>query len=391
MLSPEQEIKLELESHLADQQEELVHAGMSAEEAKIKALELFGSLDDHVIATLSAHTPARFFFHPTTTIFILSLCTLTVSGLLFVTLAGSTNQLVAEKALVWSGFCSLVGLALCLTRFLIEYFGLKTQAVVYASLVLSLLMSFSITSLLDLNNFEVTIHLMFLALILAMTLHFGWKRIVLPVKYAVLYLFSGLSMFVAFIEHPIFGFIGSFRCLFILPATTPLTGSLAVCQQLPLWHPLLLLLYTLVFGGGVYLLTIFWSYLKNHSTGLYRKVILVASMSSFGLAPMALPDLNKYGEMDIVPWKIEIYSAYEDILGRDPEQKDIEFYARSHAYQDMVRLKEVLYQSDERKLKIDLLYQTILHRQATPQEISDLVQQQMTVEEITVWLETQVP
>lgn len=390
MPSPEKEIRLELASHLEEQEGELVRQGVTQDQARLQALELFGDVERHLQATVAVSAHSRFLVHPTTALLIVSLWFFMCSWILVAVLTDSTGQFMAEKLFVWGGFLSLAGLGLCLNRFLMEYFGLKHQSIVYASLLLSSLLSFSLTALLDVNNFEVTLHLLMLAVALSIILHFVWKRQVVSVKQGVLYLFSLVAVLVAATEQPLFGFLSPLRCVFIQSDSTPLTGALSSCQQLPLWHPLLLILYALVIGGGAYLLTIVWSIVKNKSTQLYKKIILVASLSSLGVMPVILPDMNKYGELDIIPWKIEIYTAYEEILGRQPEQKDIDFYARSKAYQDMLHLKEVLYESAERKVKIDLVYQEILKRPATSQEIQLWNEQQSTVEEIRDQLTKQI-
>lgn len=388
MSSREQDIRTELESHRADLRDEFLHSGMTVDQAEAKVAEVFGDLEECVQNTLVVQPHSRAILHPFTWLMLFSSASTFFTGLAFLLLQGTAGQLAVEKALVWSSFFCLMSLGLTLSRFLLEYFGLKQVTVLYASLTLSLLMSFSLTGLLDLNNFEVTIHLIGLAVFLGIGLHIWWNKLSLQVKYLSLFAFSAVATFSALTERPLFQFLGELRCLFIQPTTTPLTGALATCQQLPLWHPVLLVLYAVVLGGGIYLLSILWKYIRNNATSLFKKIILTASVSSLGIAPMLLPDLNKFGEMDIIPWKIEIYEAYDEILGREPEIKDIQFYASSKAYLDMYRLKEVLYQSDERKLKIDLLYQEVLHRHATPEEVEYFAAQKLSVDQIRQLLQT---
>lgn len=391
MLSPEQEIRLELESHLADQQEEFRRAGMTNEQARTKTQNLFGNVEEHVQASMKAYSTAHLIWHPTTWVCLASLSCLAITTVLFTILQGSSVQLMAEKVLIWNIFLSAVGVGVCLIRFLIEYFGFKALTVIYTSLVLSVLASFSVTNLLDLNNFEVTIHLLFLAIVVGVILQFTWPHLHLTSKRLFLYGFMGVSLLVAFTEYPLFEFLAPLRCAFIQPDQVVPLGNLPNCQQLPVWDPLVLGLFGSVVGGGIYFLFFLVRFLKNHSTAFYKKLVMVASVSSLGLAPMFSPGLNKHGQLDIIPWKVEIYAAYADILGRQPEQKDINFYAHTRAYQDMIRLKDVLYQSSERQLKIDLVYQEVLYRSATPEEIQFWVEQQATVEEIHAVLTNQTP
>lgn len=385
----EQKIRTELESHMADLRDEFLNSGMTADQAEAEIQQVFGDLDTLVKQTLAVQPQTRTILHPCTWLMILSSVCIFVTAVAFWLMNGLSAQLVLEKALVWSAFFGVVSLGLCLSRFMLEYFGLNKVHVVYASLTLSLLISFALTSLLDLNNFEVTIHLIGLAVFLGIGLHLWWNKLKLPLKYTSLFLFSALSTFSALTERPPFQFLGELRCLFIQPNSTPLTGALSTCQQLPLWHPLLLLLYSVVLGGGIYLLYILWGYIKNTATSVSKKIILTLSLSSLGVAPILLFDLNRYGEIDIIPWKVEIYEAYAEVLGRKPETKDIQFYARSRAYLDMFHLREVLYQSEERKLKIDLLYQEILHRHATPDEVEYFATQKLSVDQIRQLVQTQ--
>lgn len=385
----EQKIRTELESHMADLRDEFLNSGMTADQAEAEIQQVFGDLDTLVKQTLAVQPQTRTILHPCTSLMILSSECIFFTAVAFWLMNGLPAQLVLEKALVWSAFFGVVSLGLCLSRFMLEYFGLNKVHVVYASLTLSLLISFALTSLLDLNNFEVTIHLIGLAVFVGIGLHMWWNKLRLWVKYASLFLFSAVSTFSALTERLLFQFLGELRCLFIQPNPVQVLGILATCQQLPLWHPLLLILYTLVLGGGIYLLSILWGYLKNKATAISKKIILTLSLSSLSVAPILLPDLNKYGEMDIVPWKIEIYAAYAEVLGREPETKDIQFYAQTRAYLDMFHLREVLYQSEERKLKVDLLYQEILHRHATPEEVEYFATQKLSVDQIRQLLQTQ--
>lgn len=389
MSSREQDIRIELESHIADLRDEFLRSGLTESQVEIKVKEVFGDLDTMVQETLGVQSKHHSIPHPFTWLLLMSLVSVFFSGIAFEALNGTAGQLVMEKVFIWCLFFFLASIGLMLSRFMVEYLGLKQVKVMYASLTLSLLISFSFTSLMDLNNFEVTIHLIGLAIILGIGLHIWWKKLWLQVKYLSLFAFSAVATFSALTEQPLFQFLGELRCLFIQPTTVPLTGTLAACQQLPLWHPLLLVLYTVVLGGGVYLLTILAKYVRNNATSLYKKAFVTLSLSSLSIAPIILPDVNKFGEIDIIPWKVEIYEAYVEILGRGPETKDMEFYARSRAYQDMYRIKEVLYQSDERKLKINLLYQEILHRHATPEEIEYFAAQKLSVDQIREILQTQ--
>lgn len=382
MASRQEEVRLELESHRADLREDLLRSGIPEEQVEHKLQEVFGDLDRVMQQTLAVQT--RRSLHPTTWLFIFSVLSLTYISALFFAFTGS------EIVFIWSGIWCVLSLGLILVRFWLEYFGLKESRAIYAAFLMSLLYSFSLTAILDINNFELTIHLIGLAIVMGIGMQFSWAKLSLSLKYGCFYLFSAVATFSAVTEQPLFGFLGSLRCLFIQPSIIPLTGELASCQQLPLWHPLLLLLYAVVLGGGGYVLYMTWGYIKNASTAWIKKVVLLSSLVSMGFVPALLPDLNRYGEVDIIPWKREIYLAYREILGRDPEEKDVEFYARSKAYHDMYHLKDVLYESEERKLKIDLLYQEIFHRHATPEEIEALAEQKLSVEQIREWLQQQL-
>jgi hypothetical protein len=120
-------------------------------------------------------------------------------------------------------------------------------------------------------------------------------------------------------------------------------------------------------------------YVRNNGTRAYRKLSMSAVIVALPFMPLFVHDVNNYGELDILPWKADIYVAYAEILGRAPEQKDIDFYGMTRSYKQMEQVRDVLYRSAERRLKIDLLYREELHRSATEEEIDAYVESRSSV------------
>jgi hypothetical protein len=145
---------------------------------------------------------------------------------------------------------------------------------------------------------------------------------------------------------------------------------------------MLLPIYITLFIGIPYFIYFLIRYCLNKGSKIYRKIVLTSATISCLIVPVLFNDINNYNQISIIPWKAEIYNIYQEVLGRDPEEKDIEFYAITRAFKDMSKVRQILYTSKERKVKINLIFVEVLNRQATAKEVEFYVAKRFGVEEI---------
>lgn len=105
------------------------------------------------------------------------------------------------------------------------------------------------------------------------------------------------------------------------------------------------------------------------------------------LSPLFAYDVNNLGELDVIRWKSDIVLAYNELLDRDPEEKDIVFYAQTRAYLDMDRVRAALNESEERRVVISAQYKEQLGRDATEEEIEQAIQESSSITELYAELE----
>lgn len=169
-------------------------------------------------------------------------------------------------------------------------------------------------------------------------------------------------------------------CLYLQP--DPFTTAPNQCTQLSWVHPLLFLIY-IKLGFSISMIAHYGYILWVRSSVLYRKVITTGAFVLMPITPFLMFGVNQSGTLDALPWKRDIYTAYVDILGRRPEQKDYDFYAQTRSYKHLSAVREVLYQSEERRLKIMLLYREILQREPSPDELDYYANSSLTIQQIT--------
>lgn len=109
--------------------------------------------------------------------------------------------------------------------------------------------------------------------------------------------------------------------------------------------------------------------LKTRVLSGVQKWAAVAAILAVFFLPLFVRDLNNYGALSLLFAQPKITQAYHDVLGRNPQQKDLDFYALTGAYRHVDRIRSVLLTSEERRLKVQELYAHILHRAATQEEI----------------------
>lgn len=377
----------ELKSHLEELTDDLVTQGLSVSAARTEAERQFGDLVTIKKEILQLHPFKRW-----PVLVVSSVLYLLIGSLLY-----ASNSLLPPRGLLglwnerliinWWSWLALV-MILLLAWWIIQFYSLTSKIVVPAVVGFALVCGISITSVLDIDNFEVNLHALAAAIIFSVVVMLTWPRLSMHWRQWLLLGFVLLLSWNAIRQEPLFDRLLPISCLYLTPDAVPLTGVLQQCRQLPWTNLMLWPLYGVVIVGGGWLVWYVAQLWRNRGTYWYRKVITTAALVVLPVLPLMKNNLNNQGELDVIPWKRDIYAAYWDILGRSPETKDFEFYASSRAYLHMSRIREVLYASPERRLKIKLLFKEVLGRKGTRREIRYYAKSYLTIEEITAELET---
>lgn len=376
-------IREELEAHIEDMTADFVAAGMDAALAREKAESSFGDMDAHVEATADVEQVLPSRFRQPRVLACIGYAIVLLGMLAAIESIGAssvTGQL--QVFTLWWVFVGITGMVLLFLYWIIDYLGLKTAYVLRVGLLFTILASLSMTSVLDVDNFEVNVHAVIAGIMVYLLGEVFWKRMSAAARRAIIYAFGAVVSWSTLIEEPIFGFIGTARCLFITPDNVELVGVLAACEQVPLVGRATAPIILAVLLGAPYMVYFALKYWRAHGVQLSRKLIFTAGLVAMPVAPMIVTDVNNYGELDVIPQKAVIYETYMEILGRAPEDKDYLFYARTRAYENMVGIEEILYNSYERRLKINLLHLEYLGRSATKDEVDLYVFNRKSIEAI---------
>lgn len=435
------EILTELQSHIQERSEELRFKGLTPEKAQKQAAQEFGQLETVYQQVKNIKGSAWLPWLSPKALLLWTYCFLTMA--LLAIYFGFKNQVAGTifepLLLYWAGF-SIVGGTVIISYWLIEFLGLGKHKTLWVTILFIALLNLPITAILDIDNFEVNVHAMFLGITLILLSKIFWPKLTIWWQKFIIYGYAIIATTSILREKPLFNFIGKARCLFLTPDNVPLTGALASCQQVQPWSGMLIPVYLTLLIGVPYLFYFLIRYWLNKSTRLYRKIILSSSALGLIIVPMVVNGVNNYGQIDIVPRKAEIYQLYQeilqrdptaeeiefyaqtrayqhldriretllnseeyninldqapwrptieqiywDILGRDPRTNELRFYAVTRAYQDMERVKETLYQSEERKIKINLIFQEVLKRPATEEELDFYIKNKTSIEDIYQW------
>lgn len=376
----------ELKSHLEELTDDLVTQGLSVSDARAEAERQFGDLVTIKKEILQLHPFKRW-----PLLAVSSVLYFLVGGMLYV-----GNSLLPARGLLglwnerliinWWSWLALV-VILLLAWWIIQFYSLTSKIIVPVVVGFALVCGISITSVLDIDNFEVNLHALAAGIIFSVVVMLSWSRLAIHWRQWLLLGFVLLLSWNAMQQEPLFARLLPISCLYLTPDNIPLTGVLQQCRQLRWTNLMLWPLYGVVAVGGSWLVWYVAQLWRNRGTYWYRKVITTAALVVLPVLPLMKNNLNNRGELDVIPWKRDIYAAYWDILGRAPETKDFEFYASSRAYLHMSRIREVLYASPERRLKIKLLFKEILGRKGTRREIRYYAKSYLTIEEITAELE----
>lgn len=381
----------ELEAHIADAVLDLISQGMEKRQADEVARQQFGNIIDIKKQTVEQYSDSIWNrFGPTVCIIGPYAVLSVVFLLMWLVMRRSLIGVTLEPFFLWWVFAGVIAMTLLIVKWIFEYTGLlKIQGVV-ASMIFVLLEAFSLTNVLDINDFEVNIHAVLLAAVLFLVLQLAWKRLSALIKTMAVYGFTVVVTWSALVQEPLFGFIGTARCLYIKSSEGALPEVVAMCSQVPFMSRLLIPIYILLAVGVPFMIYFLFRYWISQSTVIWRKVIFSCVVAALPLAPAFVNDVNTLGGLDVIPWKAEIYQAYWETIGRRPEEKDFDFYARTRAYENIEQVKTVLFASQERRLKIRLIYQEVLGRAPSKEEIGFYIENQRTIDGIYEDLQKQI-
>lgn len=382
--SKKRQIQDELQSHVDDLVDELVHEQhISIEQAQRQAQRLFGDFQTHVQAVEKVYpVSALFRFGPVATIvMVYSMLSVLLSisyGLFSHTISGSR----LEPVLLWWVFLGVIGLMLIVNQWILEFSGLLQPRVLVTSFIFSGLVGLSITRIMDINNFEEVVHAVIVGVGVFVAMEIFWKKTSILLRQLVAHGFCISVVWSTLTQQPLLGFVGQAQCLYLKPDSLNFSTALQVCSQVPWLSTILLPIYGLMLIGIPYMVWFMFGYWRNRSTFLYRKMVYSFLLLCLPVAPVLAHDINSRGQLDIIPWKREIYQTYKEVLGRKPQEKDIQFYAETKAYTNMQHVRAVLLDSYERRLKIRLVYVEELGREPTEEELNFFVQGGQTVQDI---------
>lgn len=378
-MSTIQEIRLELESHLIDAADELSSPPLDGAVTHPQSLGNFGPLEvvtKSVLAVESKQTMTG------ATAGKLGMLLGIIISLGLWLQRYPLNGAVLQPIILSIVYIGIFALVLLSVKWVAEFWGMQTRKVLWLSLIFSTLVNLAITIVYDVDNIFVPLELLLVGVGIAFPLGVWWPSMSIFSRRIFLYTFALFATWSALFGQAVLEFVFPAPCVYVTPDNVPLTGLLASCQQVAPGGMLLWPLYALA-GVGIFFIAIFLKkYWQNPASALRRKIIISIALSAVPIVPLAVHDVNNYGRIDIIAWRPAIVQAYQDILGRNPQPKDMEFYALTEAYQNMTRVKSVLFASYERRLKIDLLHQEVLHRHASPAEIQFFVDRQYPVKKI---------
>lgn len=372
----------ELRDHYENLVDDFVRAGSSRTEARRRAQVEFGDREC-IIQELAALHP----FISRTRLLLLLLCSGYIATFVSVAavtqLGGATLASVrAEFFLLWLVFIGIVSFVLCGALWMIQVLGFSSPRVVWYVLLFSALASFSTTTVLDIDNFEVTLHVIFFLLLAGSILHVGMRVWSFRATTIMLCIAVAVVMFAALREQLLFSFIGTARCLFLKSPALPLHGALAQCKQISLRSRIIFPVILLMFAGVPNMILFAIRYWRQHTIPIARKVLLTGMLTSFFVIPFFVRGMNSHGTLDIIPEKPAIHHIYMRVLGRAPEEKDYAFYATTRAYEHLDRIEYTLFQSHERVLKIYLITNSAVGRDPSAEELASYAERHLSIKKI---------
>jgi len=371
----------ELNSHLADAADDLIAQGWAADQARDAAQAQFGDTAAIRAELKRLHPPIIKTFLVTAGVgYVL------FALILFVIIelrSASVLALMSQQLLLrwWLVTALLVGIVI--DHWVLQFFGIVQRRTAVIALIITQAIAMVITLVLDVNNFETVIHTTLFAVIVGTILWFTWNQLSFIVRRLLIVFTSGIMISSAALQQPLFNWLLPHPCLYLIkdPAI-PLTGALAGCQQLPWYHPLLWILYVVSLVSVMiigYFVIELW-----HNSGSHwsRRLIISSTLLLIAITPVLTRNINNHGALDIIPWQRDIYTAYMEILGRAPQDKDMQFYAVTESYSHMSQIKAVLYASRERRLKIRQVLQDTTGQNPSKKTVQRYAKSYKSIEQI---------
>lgn len=382
-MSSRRDIELELNDHILETVDELRAQGLTPPEAERQARARFGS-PEKIASEIAELDRQRAWWTPHVSAALGATIAIVVS-LGYWLRQYPLNSVLLQPiglSLLYLGIFSAVTLVV---KWVSEYFGLRSRHAVWLILLFSLLVNFSVTTVYDLDKVFIPLHALITAVAVAGLVVWRWSSMSVLAKRSILFGFAIVATWSAFHNQPMLAWLQTPPCIYITPDQVP-AEQLARCQHWSwltsgLWPVYLTIVLGIIVGANF--LRHYW---HNAASRRLRKIGMTLAFVAIPILPITMHDINNYGQVDIVSWKPAIYQAYQDILGRRPQQKDIDFYGYTRSYQVMPKVKAVLYASRERRLKIDLLHREILQRPASAAEIQFFVDGRQTIQEIRDYL-----
>lgn len=372
LASIENDIRAELDAHLADAEDAFIGDGLSRHEAKKRALAEFGdraSVEAQLVE-IGVDRSIPFGVLLGVVAYLVILAVLTAAEV-----AGVGKGTPLDILFLW-WLQAGVGIATFLpVVWMAQYFGMRSAKTPVTAFAFSFLVALSVTFVVDMNDFETLLHLAPLLFALCLLASRFWRSVPLAAQRATLMAAHAFAVFAAFANVRAFGFLRPESCLFLRPSGVPLVGDLASCRQVTLPDPALLALGAVSLAFLALFVSSLVTFVRGAATAVGRKTAMLAFSVALPLAPLMTGNLNAYGQWDVLEWEPAIYAAYQDILGRNPQDKDIAFYAQTRSYLHMNRIRKVLAASKERRLVIDLAYKAAVGRPATVEEMAFHVDQ----------------
>lgn len=368
----------ELDSHLLDCADDLVKLGYDQAAATAEAETKFGdrSQIEHDLQLIHPWLAAGADW------IVLGLLVFTLLPLYLIYFFSAVPTLViaSEHLLLWwYGGAFIVG-TLTLLHWQFSIIPLTKRLSLRIALAMGWLVATCITVALDMNNFETIIYNALFALIGLLLLELLWKPLGLWYRQWFIYLVVSAMLMFAWREAGLFESSLFQHCLYVVD-NNPYAVPSPTCQYVSPWSGYFWFIYaalTVSISYSLYYLKQLW----QRGTVLHRQLVTTGVFIVLPIVAVSISGVNSTGSLDVVEWKDEIYQAYIDVLGRRPEDKDYQFYGTTRSYLHMSEVRAVLYQSAERRDKIKLLYEDILQREPTAEELDHYADSKLTINQI---------
>lgn len=260
---------------------------------------------------------------------------------------------------------ALIGTTLFLVRSAVVAHGAnRLRGFVHAAILVCALVSAEIC-ILDVDHIEVIILFALITACILLLMYVLKDRASIRVRFMFVYTLVG-GVFLTLILSEWFGLAERIPlCLYVTPDSVPV----AQCHFFVLSKVITIALgLVLIISIGSAFITLN-RVLKTSLLSSAQKWMAIVTIVTIFCVPIFIHDINNYSALSVVFAQPKITQAYSDILGRNPERKDLDFYALTGAYRNIDRIRSVLLASEERELKIQEVYMRALHRTATLAEI----------------------